>query len=64
MTDCDVRFMVRVNSVGLHLLPYLYNLSVLIVVHAHTRVHFLISPLFLAFASVGERTHCHIFGYF
>jgi len=52
MTDFNVRFMVRDDPVGMHLLSYLRDLSLLILVHAHTRVPFLISALFLAYVKV------------
>jgi len=48
MTDYDVQFIIRDGYVGLHLLPYLYELFLLVLVHAHTSVHCLNLPLFLS----------------
>jgi hypothetical protein len=52
VTNCDIRFLVRDRSVGVHLLIpqygylYLNDLPLLILAHAHTSVLCLILPLF------------------
>jgi hypothetical protein len=62
-TDYDVRFIVGDDSVGLHLLipPYLQDQFLLIFVHVHTSVHYLILPTFPSiYWSVVDHTRCHV----
>lgn len=58
MLDYDVQFIIRDGYVGLHLFPYLHELFLLVLLHAHC----LNLPLFLSIRKcAAEYTHDHLF---
>jgi hypothetical protein len=62
-TDYDVRFIVSNGSVDLHLVipPYLHDQFLLISVHVHSSVHYLILPIFPSiYCSVVDHTLWHV----